>query len=157
MAAETLYGANYTATEINVPSEKAGVGENIGKIHFSFDSFSPATADGEYEVGDVVKMFKLPKGARVIDVIAAGPSLGTTGIFKVGYEANGVDVADDDGFIASVDLGGQAATVSMTDTENAAAQFKKFTAETQVILTFTEASTANTGTTISLCAIYSMA
>jgi hypothetical protein len=141
MALDTVYGVNYTKAFVNVPSRPVEQGESGGKVKCLFDSYTlPA---GVIDVGDVVKLggLKLPQGARVVDATIACASLGTTGILKLGYEANGVDVADDDAFIASADAGGQA--VFAKPAAGAAGMFKRFTAETQVVLGCSEISTNN--------------
>lgn len=157
MSAETMYGANHTKAYVNVPAEQFGVGEMNGKVHVAFDSFAYLAANGQYEVGDVIKLMKLPKGARVLEVIASGPSQGTTGIFEVGWDTlpSGT-VGDSDGFIDALDLGGQAATDSITEELNVPGMFKKFDEEAQVIMTCTEASDTADGT-ISVAVIYAMA
>lgn len=60
---------------------------------------------------------------------------------KLGYEANGVDAADDDAFISSADAGGQA--VMQHPNAGCAGIFKTLGAETQVVLGCSEISTNN--------------
>ena len=116
-------------------------GESGAKVKCLQDSYTLPTA--VIDVGDVVKLgaLKLPKGANVVDAIIACASLGTTGILKLGYEANGVDAADDDAFISSADAGGQA--VMQHPNAGCAGIFKALGAETQVVLGCSEISTNN--------------
>lgn len=139
MALGTVYGANYTKAFVSNPVQVVEQGLSGGKVKCLFDSYTlPAAV---IDVGDVVKLgaLKLPKGARVVDATIACASLGTTGILKLGYAANGVDSADDDAFIASADAGGQA--VFSKPAAGAAGIFKKLGAETQVVLGCSEIST----------------
>ena len=136
----TDYGVNYNKAYVLVPAQKYGVGEFNGNTKTLFDEHTGNRA--VYAIADIIKFGKLPKGARVLQATVKSASLGTTGIFTLGYPANGVDVADPDGFlvVAQGDAGGQAVQASGTG----AAIGKKFTAETEVELVFTEASDVGT-------------
>lgn len=57
-----IYGDNYTKEFLNVPSERASVGEYKGKVKVLFDKISAGAA------GDVLSIGKLPAGARVLAV-----------------------------------------------------------------------------------------
>jgi hypothetical protein len=125
-------------------SKKAAVGEVNGHVKTIFDTIVFASA--VVAVNDTFKIgAPLPKGARVLDVKVKCPSLGTTGIFDIGYLANGVDAADPDAFAVGLDAGGQA--VLGGPTLAAAGIHKKFTAETQVSGIFTEATTTAAAST----------
>ncbi len=141
MALGTVYGANYTKAFNSNPPVMVAQGESGAKVKCLQDSYTLPTA--VINVGDVVKLgaLKLPKGAKVVDAIIACASLGTTGILKLGYEANGVDAADDDAFISSADAGGQA--VMQHPNAGCAGIFKTLGAETQVVLGCSEISTNN--------------
>lgn len=141
MALGTVYGANYTKAFNSNPPVMVAQGESGAKVKCLQDSYTLPTA--VIDVGDVVKLgaLKLPKGAKVVDAIIACASLGTTGILKLGYEANGVDAADDDAFISSADAGGQA--VMQHPNAGCAGIFKTLGAETQVVLGCSEISTNN--------------
>ena len=129
-------GSNAAALAAN---KKAAVGEINGHRKTMFDTVVFATA--VVAISDTFTIgAPLPKGARVLDVTVKCPSLGTTGTFHVGYAANGVDVADDDAFIVSANAGGQA--VVAKPGISSAGLHKKFAAETQIIGTFTIATTA---------------
>lgn len=141
MALGTVYAANYTKAFLSTPVQMVEQGVSGGKVKCLYDSYTLPTA--VIDVGDVVKLgaLKLPKGAKVVDATIACASLGTTGILKLGYEANGVDSADDDAFIASADAGGQA--IMAKPAAGAAGIFKTLGAETQVVLGCSEISTNN--------------
>lgn len=141
MALGTVYGANYTKAFNSNPPVMVAQGESGAKVKCLQDSYTLPTA--VIDVGDVVKLgaLKLPKGAKVVDAVIACASLGTTGILKLGYEANGVDAADDDAFISSADAGGQA--VMQHPNAGCAGIFKTLGAETQVVLGCSEISTNN--------------
>ena len=144
----TKYGVNHTLKYINVPSEKVPAKEETGKVRLAYDSF---VFDAELAVTDVIKLMKLPKGAKVVDAIVKAPSLGATGIFDLGYEANGVDVADPNGFVSTADFGGAAAAKRMSAEDGV---FKELGAESQVILTCTELTAAATGKKIEVAVFY---
>lgn len=152
----TKYGANYKKNYVDVPATKSDPGEQTGRILVAYDEYD-LTVDAEIlSIGDVVKLFKLPEGARLHEVKCYSDNLDTTGIFKMGWEDNGTDAADDDGIFASVDAGGQAVVANMTDSAAATGIFKKFSAETQISLTMTEASVGTTGLKIKVAAFYTI-
>ena len=129
-----LYGVNYTKAYVNKPSEKAGKGEYNGHVKVLFDEHT-FVADVN-SISDTVYIGKLPAGARVLAAYTICGSTGTTGIYNVGYRANGVDSADPDAFVVGADAGGQA----VSEAGAGAALGKKFTAETTVLATLTEAT-----------------
>lgn len=141
MALETVKGVNYTKAFESNPVQIVDQGMTGGKVKCIMDSYTLPSA--VIDVGDVVKIGAglLPAGARVVDATIACASLGDTGILKLGYEANGVDAADDDAFIASADAGGQA--VLAKPAAGAAGIFKKLGAATQIVLGCSEISTNN--------------
>lgn len=149
----TVYGVNYTKKNITNPAEKVNAKEESGKVRVAYDSYVFAA---NVVSGATIKLMTLPKGAKVVDCKVKCPSLGTTGIFSLGYEANGVDVADLDGFLVatSIDAGGQA--VLGVPTLASAAIFKEFSVETQVVLTQTEDTTAALGLAIEVAIFYTM-
>jgi hypothetical protein len=145
----TLLGKNYTKQFSNVPSEKIDKGEQFGDVHVAYDSYTMSAALAD---GDIIKMMKLPKGAKVVDaILKTDKSLGATGILDCGYQANGVDAEDLNAFINQADGGGQA--LAARPTAGAAGLFKTFTAETQVVLDCTELSVA-TDAVIELAIFY---
>lgn len=144
----TKYGVNHTLKYINVPSGKVPAKEETGKVRLAYDSF---VFDAELAVNDVIKLMKLPKGAKVVDAIVKAPSLGATGIFDLGYEANGVDAADANAFVSSADFGGAPAAKRMATEDGV---FKELGAESQVILTCTELTAAAATKKIEVAVFY---
>jgi hypothetical protein len=134
----TVYGVNATKRDVNVPADKIAAGEVNGKVMVAYDEY---TASGALSNGDVIKLMKIPKGARLLDAVVQADDLGTTGTGKLGWEAgaSAAEAADDDGIIASLDFNTAAARTRMT---TAAGVMKKFTEEVQVSLTLTAATTA---------------
>lgn len=130
-----VYGVNYKKAYIDNPSQMIPAGEQAGRVRVAYDEITFEA--NVLAISDVVKLFKIPKGARVLGFRAVGASLGTTGILDFGYAANGVDLADPDAFISGLDLGGARASKVDTTEEGIG---KKFEAETEIQAVFTEAS-----------------
>lgn len=134
----TLLGVNYTKQFDNVPSEKIPAGEQFGDVHVAYDKYTMEAALAD---GDIIKMMKLPAGAKVIDaIIKTDKSLGATGILDFGWAANGVDAADQNGLINQADGGGQALATHATP--GAPGLMKTFSVETQLQAQCTELSVA---------------
>lgn len=136
----TLYGLNYAETYNS--NGKYRPGEYNGHVKTLYDEHT-FVADVN-AINDIIKIGKLPAGARVLATRVKSVSLGTTGIFELGYAANGVDSADADGFDAIVDAGGQAV---QSDGDGVAIG-KKFSVETEVQLNLTEATDSALGDTV---------
>lgn len=143
-----LYSGNYTKAYVNKPSEKIGSGEQNGhkKIMYSEHLY----ADNVNSIGDVIYMGKLPAGARVLGGYTKALSTGTTGIFDVGYLANGVDAIDVNAFAAAQDSGGANPSAIF----NGSGIGQEFTAETTVVCTLTEATDAAAGISLKIWVEY---
>ncbi len=140
----TLYGANYDGQYNDRPEEKIPKGEQASKVLVAYDEYDLNGAI--VAASDVIKVFKLPKGAKIVDAYINSPSMGATGIFDLGWESNGVDAADQNGLVDQADAGGQAVTKSMKDTAGGTAGlWKELGAETQCVITCTELTVATTG------------
>lgn len=140
---------NYQLTQ-NVPSEKLPKGALNGRIKTLYDYYTfPAAA---FAANDEINLFSLPKGARVVEAMVIGPSLGTTGIFSLGHRANDDDDEDPDAFIAAADMGGQAAKA--LSPAGSAGLLKKFESETQIYAKCTEVTTAAAGLDIEFLISY---
>lgn len=143
----TLNGTNYKKAYVDVPSVKIGPGEQFGDLHVAYEDYDLATLGEIVANGDVILGPKLPAGARPVQAILQSPSMGATGIFDLGWQANGVDAADQNGLVDQADAGGQAVTKLATDTAGGpAGLFKKFSVETQLVITCTEDTVNTTGT-----------
>ena len=79
-------------------------------------------------------------------------SLGTTGIFDFGWQDNGEDALDANGLVSGADAGGQA--VKAVCAASNPGLGKKFEVETQLQLTFSEASDAALGKSIKAWVYY---
>lgn len=142
------YGSNHTKSFVTIPSQKAEVGENGGKLHFSYDSYTGV--QNVYGIGDQIKMMKLPAGARIVSITAKCPSLGTTGIFKVVQDIAGV-TSD---LLTGADAGGQAVTEALGNVHPLG---DKLSGEATLYLQFTEASDAADTVKMELAVVYAMA
>lgn len=133
----TFYGSNATKRDNQAIKQLIGPGDKYGRLRVDYDFFTNAAAKSQ---NDVIKLMKLPPGARVVDVIVIlSAALDVaSGTVDVGWEANLVDTADDDGFLANVDVTA-AATFSMLDDQGTRPgilkQFDPLGGETQVSLT----------------------
>lgn len=135
------YSTGYQRAYVDVPSAKINPGEQSGEIRHLYAEFTGA---GELATADTLYLGKLPPGARVIGGQIKCPATGATGIVDVGYQANGVDVADLDAFVVGADPGAAAVAAQLAG----AGVGKKFTVETVVVLTPTEVTAAFTGLTL---------
>jgi len=127
-------GDNYKLQWVDKPSEKLPKGENAGRKRLLLEHY---TADYAIQVGDTVLGPKIPASSIVTGAfVKINKSLGATGIFNLGYLANGVDAADTDAFITGADAGGQA--VWALPAAGQAGILKRFTKETQLVLIATE-------------------
>ena len=118
---------------------KINKGEVTGRLHMLYDE---KTFTAEVAVNDTIKLgAPLPAGARVVGGKIKCEATGATGIFKVGYQANGVDLVDDDAFATNQDPGAAAVLADLSG----AGIGKKFTVATQVEATCTEITAAATG------------
>lgn len=155
--ATTVYGVGAAAV-LAEPKSMLDVSLNYGKIRYISDQYTIPAAD-QLGTSAAVNMFKMPKGARVLEMFFTAPSDGTTGQYDIGWlasDAKGPDgvvleAADPDGFYAgaAADTGaGALARLAMAAT--AAGYRKKFAAEVQVQLDVIEATTASGGDTLLL-------
>lgn len=129
---------NYTSQYVTKPSEKIPAGEFNGRVRCLRDQYTLVgeSASVGLDNGDTILGPKIPAGARVIDAwVKIDKSLGATGIFDLGWAANGVDSADADGFVNDADGGGQAA---FQRASTQAGMDKEFSVETQVVVTCVE-------------------
>lgn len=142
----TLYSNQYQDAFVDVPSDFIRSGDVSGEVKIMYMDFTvPAVAP---TANDVFKLGKIPKGARILDAVLSFPDLGTTGVLELGYAADAaaVETADDNAFLASVDVNAAADTVSMTDQVNMVGLGKLFSAECDLELKVTTAWTATSGT-----------
>jgi len=133
-----FYSSGYQKAYIDVPSQKINPGEQSGD---SKVMYAEITGTAEFTTNDTIYLGKLPKGARVLGGRIICPATGATGIFNIGYQANGVDSADLDAYVVGADPGAAAVSAIITG----AGLGKKLGAESTIVLTPTENSTSFTG------------
>lgn len=138
------YGKNYNLQFVNVPALKIPRGEQYAGVTVAYDQFDIAVDGGGLALatGDVIKLMKLPQGARVLDCLMISPDVGGTSLIQLGFEANGVDSAVVDAFILSKDISGQAV---FTRGDNPVGIARQFSVETQVSALITNNGAAVTG------------
>lgn len=136
----SVKGVNFTNITAT-PVVKADSSEWHGNLRVQYDSYEASSL----AAGSDISVARLPKGAKVYDVIVHFDALGASTTIKVG------DSADDDRYIAATATT-SAGQMSMSQ-EGAIAGFGyEQTAETDIILT-----TAGTATgTIKCAVIYSV-
>lgn len=142
----TFYGNQYTDAFVDVPADMIRPGDVSGEVKVMYCDFTvPGSAPSN---NDIWYLGKIPKGARVLNVVLAFPDLGTAGVVHVGYlqDSAAVETTDNDAFLASVDVNTAADTVSMIDQANMVGLGKLFSAECTLTLTAATAWTATTGT-----------
>lgn len=133
----TLYGVQYNEAFVAVPITKVPPGEINGEVRtLIFDYVIPGTAPA---LNDIIKLGKIPKGARIIDAEIAFPDLGTVGVIELGWAASAdidtagvaIEAASASGLLAAVDVHTAAAIVNMADVAGAyvAGYSKRFLAE----------------------------
>lgn len=144
----TFYGKNATRLLQDQPKQLADIGETNGRVRMLYDKFDLSAVLATTD--KLLMGAKIPKGARIVDVILKSTDMGTGGDFNVGWEASedGAELADEDGFFAAIDVNAAATKASMVANAagNLAGLFKKFAAEVQPSITPSESGTATTGT-----------
>lgn len=145
----TLYGDQYQDAFVDKPSTKIAPGDVNGVPKFMYFSYTVTAAPSN---GDVIKLGKLPKGAKVKNAVMQFPDLGTAGVLNLGWAAgsNGLETADADGLLVSVDVATAADAVSMqTQMEASGANagfLKEFADDVEVQIDVATAWTAVAGT-----------
>jgi hypothetical protein len=157
MALTDVYGINYKAAYVTVPSSKIGGGEKGGGVQVIREKF---TFDADGAASETIKLARLPAGAMVLSARVFGPDLGGTGTFELGNSAsvNGsaVDALDVDSFIDAGDSSGQAFDVldSASAQRGPAIGLVRFASEVDVILTLTGVTSGATSKSIYLVLSY---
>jgi len=139
----TKYGTQYQGAYVNEPKSQIPTGDLNGRVrHMFFDH----TLSGALATSDVLKLGKIPKGARVIQAELFVEDMADTGIVNLGWAvgATAVEAADVDGFIPALDAGDGNAFGRMGVTS--AGFCKEFAEEVdlQIIATEISVSTATT-------------
>lgn len=152
----SLYSAGYTDAFVDVPSDKVKANKWHNRLRAVYDTFA-LTAD--LAAGDKIYMAKLPKGARVIDVLCSYSDLDASGgTIDIGYEYNAIaDAAltdDLDAFATVLDVATAAASYSMaSEGVNLPGFGYEIEGDADIVIT-TVGDTDATSGTIKLCVIY---
>ena len=80
----TVYSVQKTKWNQNVPSEKIDTTELAGRIRVAHAEYEAASLAS----GDVIEMFNLPNGARIVSGRLAHDALGSNTTLSVGYAAH---------------------------------------------------------------------
>ena len=80
----TVYSSQKTQTDVNNPSEKVKTNEMSGRVRVAFGSYEASSL----AAGDVIEMFNLPNGARIVSGTLANDALGSSTTLAVGYGAH---------------------------------------------------------------------
>lgn len=151
----TIYSNQYQDAYVDVPSDKIRPGDQSGDVRFMFFDHTITAAPTD---GDILKLGRLPKGARIVDACLSFPDLGTAGVLNVGWAAsaeldgpNGlsgsaIEAADADGLFVSLDVNAAADTVLASSQVNVPGILKKFSAAVDIQATITTAWTVTSGT-----------
>lgn len=143
----TKYGVNATKRDNQAIPQLIPEGEKQGRLYVAYDEY---TLTADLASGDVIKMMKLPPGSRVHNACIYFDDLDATGgTLDIGWEANTVDAADADGFLAVVDVTSAGAQDMFDDQGTRPGLYKQFSqlgGETQISITTVGDTDATTGT-----------
>lgn len=145
----TVKGKNVALMD-TVPMPKLPAGDHYGKLRVLYDSYTVLAAD-EFGTDGLIKLFKIPKGATLVDFEVDIPATGSTGQFVVGWAASeekdsdgaAVVTASANGIFTTLDPG-DGAVANQRMLTSAAGYMKRFNAEVEVQVDCTEA-TADAG------------
>jgi hypothetical protein len=153
MATLTTVSSDQIALQEADPSVKLDVTVNYAKLRVLVGSYTVDAAD-EFGTDGLVRLFKIPAGARLIDCEVSMEAAGATGIFNLGWaaSADGVEDADADGIIAAADPGA-AALNRQKMPSTSPGYLKKFASEVEVQADWTEASADSGEDTLEVVAI----
>jgi hypothetical protein len=132
----TRYGVEESKLQL-LPQQRAEQGTRGGRMKALYDSYTSA---GALTSGDIIKMGKLPAGARIVGANISHTDHGATGTAVVGWADNGVDGADNDGIFTTLDINTAAAMVDMAE-QVPAGLGQKFSAETDIQIELTANTT----------------
>lgn len=152
--AATLSGVNRTLTDAEL-SEKVPARDQGAPIRVLYDEI---TLSAELTGQDVIKMMKIPAGAKVYDVVIHSPQLGSgggNGALAVGIQASGLHAANSQLFSGgALEAGSAAIDFAMSDLQSISGNASVFNDEVQVVITADETTNAGTGDKIKLWVYY---
>ena len=138
----------------DVPSTKSKPNEDKGKLRVLHDEI---TFTAQLTTADVLKMGKIPAGAKIYEVEINTEDLGVTGILDVGWaaSADGGEAADADGFYAALDV--KAAANSRLKYVGTVGGFQKeFSEEVEIEIVPSESTDIAIGQFLKLTIFYSL-
>lgn len=99
----TFYSSQFNGAYQSVPSQNIAPGELSGDVRHA--AFNVALA-GAITTSDLVKLVKLPRGAKLIMMRFVCDDLGTTGALNIGWSASadGAEAASATGIASAVDV-----------------------------------------------------
>ena len=80
----TVYSAQKTQWNQNNPSERIKTNELAGRVRIAYATYEASALTN----GEVIEMFNLPNGARIVGGSLAHDALGTSTTLSVGYAAH---------------------------------------------------------------------
>ena len=80
----TVYSVQKTKWDQNVPSQKIDTTELAGRVRVAFAQYEAASL----AINDVIQMFNLPNGARIVSGRLAHDALNSSTQLSVGYAAH---------------------------------------------------------------------
>ena len=80
----TVYSVQKTKWDQNVPSQKIDTTELAGRVRVAFAEYEAASL----AINDVIQMFNLPNGARIVSGRLAHDALNSSTQLSVGYAAH---------------------------------------------------------------------
>ena len=162
MAATTNYGTNFTKFDQNVPKEQVNVAEHGARLRVQYDTYE---TDGNEEAGSTIAMARMPKGARVWQVILVTDDIHASATLQVGDSSDPnrfitESICGDDNKVHYMHPKAHASDGNVTLLGGASGTGidgfgYAYTAETDIIIT-TASATLAASKTINLCIFYSL-
>jgi hypothetical protein len=152
----TKYGVNATKRLVNVPSDMIDASDNHARVYCSYDSYA---LSADLAANDVIVGPQIPNGARIVDVLLAFDDLDASGgTVDVGWAADAaaVETADDDGFMANVDVTSAGTKSMIAIGSNLAGVGKKFSAACNLQIKIDGDTDATSGT-VKVWVLYTLA
>lgn len=144
----TVYSDQYQQAYVTVPVDKIDPPDHESRVRFSYFSY---TAAGALVISTIIKLCKIPKGARVLDAVIKSADLGTVGTLDLGWAASAeldstgtaVEASSGTGFINAMDVHTAADVIKASDNQAApAGVLKKFSAEVDLQINVSAATDA---------------
>lgn len=143
----SLYGVNYTKSEINIPKDKIGKSAVNGDVQVAYDEITLAA---DLANADTISMCKIPAGARIESISIVSPTLGATGSVDIGNTTSAT------AYVANVALNGGATNLNTPIlAKNVDGNGDEI--EETLVLTCNAASNAGTGATIKVAVYFTVA